>query len=159
MLFESLTSVPCVLCSLGTFHVNYTVHHCHGFSFGICSFGNQMDCDCRAGSSEREKATALQGRRPGGSLEMGSLRERPRVGSHELRVLGLQAGVTLQATIPCQFCHQTPGLRCSDAKGKNASSLAPGLSNRPAQPSERATPRALPRFGRVCVCVCVCVCV
>lgn len=41
--------------SLGTFHVNYTVLCCHGFSFGIHSFGKQINCDCIVVCAPRRK--------------------------------------------------------------------------------------------------------
>ena len=68
LLFESLTFVPHVLSSLGTFLVNYALRCCHSFSFGIHSFGKHTDCDCRAWSSEKGRATALRDWGPGGGL-------------------------------------------------------------------------------------------
>lgn len=89
LLFANLTSAPHVLGSLGTFHVNYTLVCCHDFSFGIRSFGKQINCDCRVAcawrsESERGKLQPCEDWRPWGGLETNSLKaERPREGSCE----------------------------------------------------------------------------
>lgn len=89
LVFVEAICIPVCGKSLRMFHVNYTLLCCHDFSFGIRSFGKQINCDCRVAcawrsESERGKLQPCEDWRPWGGLETNSLKaERPREGSCE----------------------------------------------------------------------------